>query len=87
MRAWHPDGEQHGGPSRGAGRDNPREDFLSSIANTEMDDHKLEDSEIPALCRGFFFAGHHTTTAGLSSLFTQSRETRTFGIGSWQILL
>jgi cytochrome P450 len=54
----------------GARRAEPRADFLSKLANEEIEGRRLTDQEVVGLVIGFFFAGHHTTTAGLASLFS-----------------
>jgi cytochrome P450 len=53
----------------GARRARPQGDYLSRLANDEIEGRRLSDQEIVAMLAGFFFAGHHTTTAGLASLF------------------
>ena len=53
----------------GARRESPRDDFLTRVATEEIDGHRLTDDEILGLGTGFFIAGHHTTTSGMSALF------------------
>jgi len=54
----------------GARRARPQGDYLSRLANDEIEGRRLTDQEVVGLVIGFFFAGHHTTTAGLASLFS-----------------
>ena len=53
----------------GARRADPRDDFLSRVATGEINGHRLSDDEILGVGTGFFIAGHHTTTSGMSALF------------------
>jgi cytochrome P450 len=46
----------------------PRDDYLTYLANVEVEGEPLGDEGIVAVLIGFLGAGHHTTTAALTSL-------------------
>lgn len=49
-------------------RANPREDYLSRIANAELNGQKMSESDLARFMVGFFTAGHETTSSTLGSL-------------------
>ena len=53
----------------GSRRQHPQDDFLSRVANSDINGRRLTDDDIMGLCTGFFIAGHETTTSGMSALF------------------
>jgi cytochrome P450 len=54
-----------------ARRDNPRDDFLTSLADIEVEGRKLQDDDYVVLLAAFLGAGHHSTTSGMASLFAE----------------
>jgi cytochrome P450 len=46
----------------------PRDDFLSYLANVEVEGRKLDDDDYVVLLAAFLGAGHHSTTSAMSSL-------------------
>ncbi|WP_066555977.1 cytochrome P450 [Croceicoccus bisphenolivorans] len=53
-------------------RAEPSDDYLSKIANAELNGRKLDDGELARFMVGFFTAGHETTTSTLGSLLFHS---------------
>ena len=49
-------------------RANPRNDFLTSLAGTEVEGRPFEDDDYVVLLAAFLGAGHHSTTSAMSSL-------------------
>lgn len=49
-------------------RQQPREDYLSLVANAESQGQKMDEAELARFMFGFMHAGHHTTTSALGSL-------------------
>lgn len=52
-----------------ARRERPRADHLTDLALNGFAGRAMTDEELAGVLLGFFFAGHHTTTAAMSSLF------------------
>ncbi|WP_188773214.1 cytochrome P450 [Novosphingobium endophyticum] len=52
----------------------PSDDYLSKIANAELNGRKLNDDELARFMVGFFTAGHETTTSTLGSLLFHSLQ-------------
>lgn len=50
---------------------NPRNDFLSSLATREVEGHPIGEEDYILLLSAFLGAGHHTTTAALSSMINE----------------
>jgi cytochrome P450 len=46
----------------------PRDDFLTYLANVEVEGRKLDDDDYVVLLAAFLGAGHHSTTSAMSSL-------------------
>lgn len=46
-------------------RKDPRDDYLSRVANAELNGRKMDEGELARFMVGFFTAGHETTTATL----------------------
>jgi len=53
-------------------RDQPQDDYLSKVANAELNGRKLDDGELARFMVGFFTAGHETTASTLGSLLYHS---------------
>ena len=51
-----------------ARREQPRDDYLTRIAQVEIDGRPISDGEIATFMTGFFVAGHETTTSALGTL-------------------
>lgn len=46
----------------------PRDDYLSRIANAQLGGRKMDEAELARFMVGFFTAGHETTTSSLGTL-------------------
>jgi cytochrome P450 len=46
----------------------PRDDYLTYLANVEVEGRKLDDDDYVVLLAAFLGAGHHSTTSAMSSL-------------------
>jgi len=51
-----------------ARRDAPRDDFLTYLADIEVEGRKLDDDDYVVLLAAFLGAGHHSTTSAMASL-------------------
>lgn len=51
-----------------ARREQPRDDYLTRIAQVEIDGQPMSDGDIATFMTGFFVAGHETTTSALGTL-------------------
>jgi cytochrome P450 len=49
-------------------RARPREDYLTRLANTEVEGRRLDDNDFVVLLAAFLGAGHHSTTSAMASL-------------------
>jgi cytochrome P450 len=49
-------------------QEEPRDDFLTYLANVEVEGRKLDDDDYVVLLAAFLGAGHHSTTSAMSSL-------------------
>ncbi|MGV3768632.1 MAG: cytochrome P450 [Sphingobium phenoxybenzoativorans] len=49
-------------------RARPREDFLTSLADVEVEGRPLDDNDYVVLLSAFLGAGHHSTTSAMASL-------------------
>lgn len=49
-------------------RDEPRDDYLTILATTEIEGRVLQDAELVSFVAAFLGAGHHTTTSAMTSL-------------------
>ncbi|WP_372731389.1 cytochrome P450 [Novosphingobium sp.] len=49
-------------------RTNPKDDYLSRVANAELNGRKMDEGDLARFMVGFFTAGHETTSSTLSSL-------------------
>ncbi|HEY0315697.1 MAG TPA: cytochrome P450 [Sphingomonas sp.] len=56
----------------------PRDDFLSALADMQVEGRKLDDEDYVVLMAAFLGAGHHSTTSALASLVYEvfAREER-----------
>jgi len=53
----------------------PRDDFLTYLANVEVEGRKLDDDDYVVLLAAFLGAGHHSTTSAMSSLIYEVFKT------------
>ena len=51
-----------------ARREQPRDDFLTRLAQVEVEGRPMNDAEVATFMTGFFVAGHETTTSALGTL-------------------
>jgi len=51
-----------------ARRANPRNDYLTRLADVEIEGRKLDDNDYVVLLAAFLGAGHHSTTSAMASL-------------------
>lgn len=51
-----------------ARRANPRDDYLTRVANAEIGGRKMNEAELARFMTGFLVAGHETTTSSLGTL-------------------
>ena len=51
-----------------ARRANPRDDYLTRLADVEVEGRKLDDNDYVVLLAAFLGAGHHSTTSAMASL-------------------
>jgi cytochrome P450 len=49
-------------------RSNPRDDYLTKLANVQVDGRPLDDNDYVVLLSAFLGAGHHSTTSAMASL-------------------
>jgi len=49
-------------------RSNPRDDYLTRLANVQVDGRPLDDNDYVVLLSAFLGAGHHSTTSAMASL-------------------
>jgi cytochrome P450 len=49
-------------------RARPREDYLTRLANTQVEGRQLDDNDFVVLLAAFLGAGHHSTTSAMTSL-------------------
>jgi cytochrome P450 len=52
-------------------RARPREDYLTRLANTEVEGRRLDDNDFVVLLAAFLGAGHHSTTSAMASLVNE----------------
>ena len=52
-------------------RARPREDYLTRLANTEVEGRRLDDNDFVVLLAAFLGAGHHSTTSAMASLINE----------------
>jgi cytochrome P450 len=52
-------------------RSHPREDYLTRLANIEVEDRRLDDNDFVVLLAAFLGAGHHSTTSAMASLVNE----------------
>src|SRR3984957_8309309 len=52
-------------------RSHPREDYLTHLANIEVEDRRLDDNDFVVLMAAFLGAGHHSTTSAMASLVNE----------------
>jgi len=52
-------------------RARPREDYLTRLANTEVEGRLLDDNDFVVLLAAFLGAGHHSTTSAMASLINE----------------
>ncbi len=52
-------------------RARPRDDFLTSLADVEVEGRKLDDNDYVVLLAAFLGAGHHSTTSAMTSLIRE----------------
>ncbi len=52
-------------------RAHPREDYLTRLANTEVEGRRLDDNDFVVLLAAFLGAGHHSTTSAMASLINE----------------
>ena len=55
-------------PEVHARREHPRDDFLTRLADIEVEGRKLDDDDYVVLFAAFLGAGHHSTTSAMASL-------------------
>jgi cytochrome P450 len=55
-------------------RQNPGVDFLSVMANAEVDGERFTDEELTRMGRSLALAGHHTTINGISSMLIRMSD-------------
>jgi cytochrome P450 len=51
-----------------ARRVQPRDDYLTQVANLEIEGRRLDDNDLVVLMAAFLGAGHHSTTSAMTSL-------------------
>lgn len=49
-------------------REAPAGDYISQLAQGELDGERISDEEVPGVLVAFMLGGHHSTTAGLAGL-------------------
>lgn len=54
-----------------ARRAQPRDDFLTSLADVEVEGRRLDDNDYVVLLAAFLGAGHHSTTSAMTSLIRE----------------
>src|SRR3984885_12376371 len=52
-------------------RSRQREDYLTRLANTEVEGRRLDDNDFVVLLASFLGAGHHSTTSAMASLINE----------------
>ncbi|HTD73886.1 MAG TPA: cytochrome P450 [Steroidobacteraceae bacterium] len=52
-------------------RARPREDYLTRLANMEVEGRRLDDNDFVVLLAAFLGAGHHSTTSAMASLINE----------------
>jgi cytochrome P450 len=52
-------------------RAHPREDYLTRLANAEVEGRRLDDNDFVVLLAAFLGAGHHSTTSAMASLINE----------------
>ncbi len=52
-------------------RANPRDDFLTSLANVQVEGRPLDDDDYVVLFAAFLGAGHHSTTSAIASMVSE----------------
>ena len=52
-------------------RARPREDYLTRLANKEVEGRSLDDNDFVVLLAAFLGAGHHSTTSAMASLINE----------------
>jgi len=54
-----------------ARRAQPRDDYLTEVANLDIDGRKIDDNDMVLLMAAFLGAGHHSTTSAMTSLVNE----------------
>jgi len=54
-----------------ARRAQPRDDYLTQVANLEIEGRRVEDNDMVLLMAAFLGAGHHSTTSAMTSLVNE----------------
>ncbi|MDT0510266.1 cytochrome P450 [Novosphingobium sp. MMS21-SN21R] len=55
-------------------RANPKDDYLTRVANAELNGRRMDEADLAMFMVGFFTAGHETTSSTLSSLLFHTMQ-------------